>query len=737
MTARHVQETRFALTPDSPASLPDDGALLLAWSRGRDEAAFTRFVQRHLGMVQGAALRKTSRPELAEEVAQSVFALAARRAAALATHPCPAAWLHRSAVLESANALRRELKHRRIAAVMLSQPDTSPEAGLPDAALPHLDDALNALNETDRRAVLLRFGEKLSYDQMAARLGKSADACQKQTSRALDRLRTVLSRRVAGITAVALVTALTSTLTTPASAAAAGKVSAAALAAAPKISLAALLHHLLNTMHTGKQITAAMGVAALLAAVPLGQSYREAVSLRQQLAAPPVPAPPPLAEARLRTPVQPPAADPGIRVLPGCSLEEADRTVALLRALRGRLLTSSQAVEVSRRLMNLPESHLSKALEAMADFPGLLPAGLLRVMVFSRWGELNPEAALEAASTAKLDMITGQMVPQALAFGWMERDPRGLALWLRDHPESKMAGTLATTIGITPHLFDRETMQQLHAAVPSGYYPGKLELSWESGAEHGDVAAVARKLLAKAPDDHRRDELIADAARYMANADPKAALDFVLANPDPRGKYSPRALAETASSWARQDLPAAVGWAWEWIHRKEINNPANAVWKELWERSETEIIELASGAPDESSRLHAIEMTALQSTRDPEKSLRLIGTLPDESRFRAMALYGTIQANESVTRTSEWLNTLPDGPDKDAAIRGFAPIVAREDAEAAMIWAASLDAEVPRTELVRQLGREWFQKSPRAAQPWIESSEALTGADRAAILAKP
>ena len=737
MAARHVQETRFALTPDSPASLPDDGTLLLAWSRGRDEAAFTRFVQRHLGMVQGAALRKTSRPELAEEVAQSVFALAARRAASLAGHPCPGAWLHRSAVLESANALRRELKHRRIAAAMLSQPDTSPEAGLPDAALPHLDDALDALNENDRRAVLLRFGEKLSYDQMAARLGKSADACQKQTSRALNRLRTVLSRRVAGITVVALGTAMTSSLTTPASAAAAGKVSAAALAAAPKISLAALLHHLLHTMHTGKQITAALGVAALLAAVPLGQSYRETASLRRQLAAPPAPAPPALAEARLPAPVQSPAEEPGSRVLPGCSVEEADRTVALLRALRGRLLTSTQAVEVSRRLMNLPESHLAAALEAMADFPGLLPAGLLRVMVFSRWGELNPEAAMEAASTAKLDMITGQMVPQALAFGWMERDPRGLALWLRDHPESKMAGTLATTIGVSPHLFDRETMQQLHAAVPSGYYPGKLELAWESGAEEGDVAAVARKLLAKAPDDHRRDELIADTARYLAGGDPKAALDFVLANPDPRGKYSPRALTESVSTWARQDLPAAAGWAWEWVRKGGDINPASGVWKELGTRSDGEIFEMVSRAPDEKSRLQAIEMTALHSTNDPDKSQRLIATLPDEPRFRAMELYGTIQANESVTRTSEWLNTLPDGPDKDAAIRGFAPIVAKEDAESAMIWAASLDAEALRADLLRQLGREWFQKSPGAAQPWLESSEAFTEADRAAILAKP
>lgn len=686
-------------------------------------------------MIEGTALRKTSKPELAEEIAQAVFALAARRAASLASHPCPAAWLHRTAVLESANALRRELKHRKIAAAVLTHPDTSPESGFPEAVLPLLDDALNSLGENDRRAVLLRFGEKLSFDSMAARLGKSADACQKQTSRALERLRGKLSRNVAGITATGLAAGLGSAMSTPA-AAAAGKVSAAAIAAAPHISLTTILHHIIHTMSTGKQIAAGAGLVALLASVPLGMGYSEAASLRSQLATHAATSTPAAGKLSPASP-QPAAETAGSRVLPGVSADEADRTLAMLRGLKGKLLTSAQLVEVSTQIMTLPASHLPKALEAMADFPGLLPAGILRVMVFARWGELDPEAAVAALPNSKLDMMTGEVARMAISSGWLERDPLGFTRWLKANAKDPMAGSMASAVQTSMHLFDRETMQELYDVVPSGHYPGALELEYECGLEDGDVAGVAHRLLGKARDDHRRDELIRTAARHIAKKDPKAALEFVMSHPDPRGKIADLALAETIGSWAETDMNAATAWAWE----REGNSGDRAstqVWKALAAKDDAEIQAQLAKAPNDNSRLQALEVTAAQAMQgDKAKSLRLIAQLPDEPRQRSMELYGQFHAGQSVVKTSEWLLTLPAGADKDAAIRGFAPVLAKSEPDSAVIWAASLQDEAQRSALVQKLGSQWYQKAPDAARAWLEQNETLTAADRAAITAKP
>jgi len=64
---------------------------------------------------------------------------------------------------------------------------------------PHLDAALCELSEPDRDAVLLRYFEKKSAQEMAERLDISDEAAQKRVSRAVERLREFFTKR--GITA--------------------------------------------------------------------------------------------------------------------------------------------------------------------------------------------------------------------------------------------------------------------------------------------------------------------------------------------------------------------------------------------------------------------------------------------------------------------------------------------------------------------------------------------------------
>ena len=60
---------------------------------------------------------------------------------------------------------------------------------------PLLDDAMAALDETDRSAVLLRYFENKSLREVGEALGASEDAAQKRVSRAVERLREFFSKR--------------------------------------------------------------------------------------------------------------------------------------------------------------------------------------------------------------------------------------------------------------------------------------------------------------------------------------------------------------------------------------------------------------------------------------------------------------------------------------------------------------------------------------------------------------
>src|SRR5215213_1224967 len=90
----------------------DDFDLLQAYARDRSQDAFARLVAKYSDMVFATSLRRTRRRDLAEDVTQAVFIVLGRSAAKLHKNGSLGAWLHKTAIHASANALRAE--RRRI-----------------------------------------------------------------------------------------------------------------------------------------------------------------------------------------------------------------------------------------------------------------------------------------------------------------------------------------------------------------------------------------------------------------------------------------------------------------------------------------------------------------------------------------------------------------------------------------------------------------------------------------------
>ena len=90
-----------------------DAQLLRQYAEQRSEAAFSEIVARHAGLVYSAALRQLDSPDLARDVAQSVFTDLARKARPLADklpdNASLAGWLYRSTRFAALNQLRLKL----------------------------------------------------------------------------------------------------------------------------------------------------------------------------------------------------------------------------------------------------------------------------------------------------------------------------------------------------------------------------------------------------------------------------------------------------------------------------------------------------------------------------------------------------------------------------------------------------------------------------------------------------
>jgi RNA polymerase sigma factor (sigma-70 family) len=173
---------------------PDDIALLKQYAQG-SEAAFTALFQRHVHLVYSAALRQVRNPSYAEEITQAVFILLARKAKSLNRKTVLSGWLYQAARLTAASLIKREIRRQRREQEVYMQSRTEPETPLWEQIAPLLDDAMGHLGEPDRNAIVLRFFENRTPQEVAVALKLNEVAARKRVSRALEKLRNVLAKR--------------------------------------------------------------------------------------------------------------------------------------------------------------------------------------------------------------------------------------------------------------------------------------------------------------------------------------------------------------------------------------------------------------------------------------------------------------------------------------------------------------------------------------------------------------
>jgi len=453
--------------------------LLRRYSREGCGEAFGELVRRNAGMVRSVALRKTGSPHEAEEVAQVVFTVLARKSGTLGTVGSLGAWLHRVAVLESRKMWRKKQREQRNLA-MIREHSTAEDTGL-NRVREEVDEAIERMAEDDRNVLMLHYVEGRTYQELAERLSTTAEGARKRCSRALEKLTAILRRKGVIVPAAALGAWLGHEFAPAAGAAGTAALAQASLAKAGGGTGGSILLF----VTTMKVITAGSFALGLL--LPFCWEMGSGAEVRRKDATGKMAMNPGRGDdaddARHREPVK-------------FDLEMIKKAFA--RHDGSADVERWREVELRKLMFALNADELGQVLEVLKDVRNKPRFSGVACALFARWAELDGPGAIEAALACEgfgKDPLRGAFVT------WAAADEKSALAWLGENRE------------------------------PRTYDLCREWIRWKAGSDAG-AAGESVKLLAEIFPEKKR-ELYRDVMQDWALKDGPAAAKWAAAERDP------------------------------------------------------------------------------------------------------------------------------------------------------------------------------------------------------------
>jgi hypothetical protein len=316
---------------------------------------------------------------------------------------------------------------------------------------------------------------------------------------------------------------------------------------------------------------------------------------------------------------------------------------------------------------------------------------LLRRLLFAKWTQEDPDAALESLSSAggKQAYADAGTVLSTLA----AMDPARAAAWLTN-PENSLLRQPWMGAMLSRSIAEQWARQDPDAALA---WASTLEPEQRSGAYAGIINNI------------------------MEN-DPQRAAALAMSLD---GYDRPKLLGQIAESWAAQDPAEAVAWA----NSLSAGDREESLQEALgsWAASDPSKAAAYVDQMPEQERSGVVgEVARNWAQQEPAEAAEWLGNQPEsESKAGAMGQVMWNWTTSDPEAAANWLGEQPAGPSYDNGVTGLAKAAthAYDDPSTAVNWASTIENQDLRDRMTSHTLGAWRRQDEQAAQSWAAENQ--------------
>jgi hypothetical protein len=336
------------------------------------------------------------------------------------------------------------------------------------------------------------------------------------------------------------------------------------------------------------------------------------------------------------------------------------------------------------------------------------------------FAQADPARAASVAAGHQLSKRQSEEIYRTIAAFWSRKDPTAALAWIGSLPDGERKNEAFQSFGPDWSTLSKAEFRTLIDATPREDAKIQFAVRFAGELARKDVPG-ALAWAASLPEVNLRAKTMRPIIAEWSATDPAAAVQYAAALGP--GDDRSGALEAAASAWAQSDPQAVLAYAMQMPSGKERDQTLFRAISAIGNDDPRTALESINKVEDGGIRASAVERLIGDLARtDAQAAISLANGIPEENQPKVFHQLIRGWAFDHPTEAGEWINELPRGKARDAAVGAYVSVIDGTDPALATKWARTIDDPAERPEATIQGLSRRMEKDSAAAAAWVQEN---------------